>query len=139
MGPVQGVWGGDGGSICGGTHDDSAWARGRIAMELEDFGHGGIDADISNSPPSQGMPVELPGVRMPRPSGKADGDAGSLPIPACHGHCGNSGGGKHPPTTVNPMQHSGTPAGTERQAPCHSSVRQGIGAKEAADRGGGSE
>ena len=37
------------------------------------------------------------------------------------------------------MQHAGPPAGTERQAPCHSSVRQGSGAEEAAASGGGSE
>ena len=37
------------------------------------------------------------------------------------------------------MQHAGPPAGTERQAPCHSSVRQGSGAEEAAASGGGSK
>ena len=73
------------------------------------------------------------------PSGDEDSDAGTLPAPACPGHRGHSGGGKPPPPTVHPMQHSGPLAGTERQTPCHRSVRQGIRVEEAAASGGGAE
>ena len=76
---------------------------------------------------------------MPRPSGDKYGDVGSLTIPACTGHCGHSGGGKPPPPTVHPMIHAGPLSGTEPQAPCHSSVLQVRGAKEAAASGGGAE
>ena len=37
------------------------------------------------------------------------------------------------------MRHAGPLTGTERQAPCHISVRQGSGAKGAAGSGGGAE
>ena len=40
---------------------------------------------------------------------------------------------------VHPMRHAGPLAGTEQQAPCHSSARQGIGVKEVATSGGGAE
>ena len=76
---------------------------------------------------------------MPGLSDDEDGDVGSILIPACHGHRGHSGGGKPTPPTVNPMRHAGPPSGTEWQAPCHRSVRQGSGEKEAEARGGGSE
>ena len=76
---------------------------------------------------------------MSGPSNGDDGDAGALPAPTCPRHRGHSGGGKPPPPTVHPMRHAGPPAGTERQAPCHSAVRQGSGAEEAAARGGGAE
>ena len=46
---------------------------------------------------------------------------------------------KPPLPMVYSMQHDFTPEGTERQAPCHSSVRQRSGAKEAAASGGGAE
>ena len=64
--------------------------------ELGDFGHGGRSADITNGIPSQGRSTELPGGWMPGLCGDKNGDAGSLPIPACHGNCGHSLGGKHP-------------------------------------------
>ena len=69
-------------------------------------------------------------------SGDEDVDAGTFNATACPGHCGNFGGGKHPPTTVPPMQHSGTLAYTERKALCHRTVHQESGAEEAAISGG---
>ena len=87
----------------------------------------------------QGRPAKIPGGGMPGPSGDEDGDAGTLSTSAYPGHHGHSGGGKPPPPTVNPMRHAGPPAGTERKAPCHSSVRQGSRAEEEAASGGGSE
>ena len=59
--PVQGLWGGYGGGICGGSQDESAWASGRGATELENLFHGGRAADLSNGLPGQGRPAELPG------------------------------------------------------------------------------
>ena len=138
-GPAQGVWGGDGGGIGGGTHNDSAWASGSGSAKLKYFVHGGRAADISNSPPCQGRFTELPGGWMPGPSSDEDGDAGSLSIPACPGHCSHSGGGKTPPHTVHPMQHAGPPVGTECQAPYHSLVIQKRGAKDAAASEGGAK
>ena len=119
-GPVQGVQGGDGGGVCGRTHDESAWASGRGAMELEDLSHKRRAAEISNGLPVQGRPIELPGGDMPGTRCNEYGDAGSPPIPACPGNCVNSGGWKPPLPTVHPMQHAGTPEGTEQKAPCHS-------------------
>ena len=136
---MQGVWGGDGGGICGGTHDDSVWASGRGATELEYLKHRGRAADILHGFDGQGSPTELFGGGMPGPSGDKDGDASSLPIPVCPGYHGHSGGGKPPPPTVHLMGHSGPLLGTERQAPCHSSLRQGIESKEAAASGERSE
>ena len=94
---------GDDGRISGELNDDSAWAGGRGATKLENTVHGGRATDILNGLPVQGRPVELPGEGMPGPSGDEDDNAGSLPIPACLGHCGHSGGGKPPPPTVHPM------------------------------------
>ena len=114
-GPVKGVRGGDGGMIYGGTQDDSAWASGRGATELENLVHGGRAADILHGLPVQGRPAELPGGGTPGPSCDEDGDASLFPIPACYGHRGHSGVGKPPPPTVHPMRHAGPPAGTEQQ------------------------
>ena len=136
---MQGVRGGDGGGICGRIHDDLAWESGRGATDLEDLGHRGRAAGILNVLPGQGRSMELPGVGMPGPSGNEDGNVGSLPIPACSGHCVHYGVRKPPPPMLHPMRHSGLPAGTERQAHCHQSVRQRRGAKEAAANGGGAE
>ena len=108
--------------IYGKSHDDSAWAGERGATELENPGHGGRVIDISNGLPGQGRPAELPGGGMPGPSDDDNGDAGTLPAPACLGHRGRYGGGKPPPPTVHPMRHASTLPGTEWQAPFHSSV-----------------
>ena len=86
-------------------------------------------ADISNGLPGQGRPIELPSGGMPGPSGNEDSDAGTLLTLECPGHRGHSGGGKPPPPMVQPMLYAGPLAGTERQAPYHSSVRQGSGAE----------
>ena len=136
---MQGMWGGDGGEICGGSHDDSAWASGRGVIELENFSHRERATDISNDLPGQWRPAEITSGRMPRQSGNKEGGVGPLPLPACPGDRGNSGRGKPPPLTVHPIRHDVPPAGTEWQALFHRSVRQGIGAKEAADSEGGSE
>ena len=58
----------NGGGICGGAQDDSAWASGRGATDLENLGHRGIAVDISHGLPGQGRPAELPGGGMPGPS-----------------------------------------------------------------------
>ena len=92
--PVRGVRGGDVGRICGGSQDDSTWASGRGTTKLENLGHGGIAADLLNGLSGQGRPVELPGGGMLGPSSDEDGNAASIPIPACPGHRGHSGGGK---------------------------------------------
>ena len=76
---------------------------------------------------------------MPRTSGDEDGDAGIFYAPACPGHRGHFGGGKPPPPTVPPMRHAGLLRYTECTAPCHRTVRQGYGSKDAAVSGGGSE
>ena len=103
IGLVQIVRGGEGGGICGGTQDDSAWDSFRGATELENLGHGGIATDISHGISVQGRPADLPGRGMPGPSGDEDGDAGPFPIPACPVHRGHSRGGKPFPLTVHPM------------------------------------
>ena len=138
-GPVQGVWGGYGGGICGGTPDDLAWESGRDAKDLETLVHGGRAAEISNRLSDQGRTADLPGGGMPGPSGNEDVNAGPFPIQAFPVHRGHSGGEKPPPPTMHLMRHAGPPAGTEQQLPCHSSVRQGNGAKESAASGGGDE
>ena len=91
MGPVQVVWGVDGGRICGLTQDDLSWASGRGATELKTFGHGGRAADISHGLPGQWRPAELPGGGMPRTIGNEDGSAGPFPIPECPGNRGHYG------------------------------------------------
>ena len=45
----------------------------------------------------------------------------------------------NPPTHGAPNATCWSPTGTERQAPCHRSVRQGSGAEEAAASRGGAE
>ena len=139
MGSLQGVRVGDDNGIYGKSHDDSAWVGGIGATELENPSYGGRATDISNGLPGQGRPTELPGGRMPRPSGDEDGNSGPFPAPAWPIHCGHFGGGKPPPPTVPLMQHAGPPVYTKRKAPCHFTVRQGSGAKEAAASGGGAE
>ena len=106
---------------------------------LEKLGHGGRAADLSHGLPVQGSPTDLPGGGMPMPSGDEDGNSGPFPAPAWPIHCGHFGGGKPPPPTVPLMQHAGPPVYTKRKAPCHFTVRQGSGAKEAAASGGGAE
>ena len=64
---------------------------------------------------------------MPRTSGDKDGNAGTFYAPACPGHCGHFGGGKHPPPTVPPMRHTGPLAYTERKLYCHLTMRQRSG------------
>ena len=115
--PVWGVQRGDGGRICGGSQDDTSWANGRGVTDLENLGRKGRAADLSNGLTVQGRPVELPSGGVPGPSGDEDGNAGSLPIPACPGYRGHSGGGKPPPPKVHPMQHAGPLTGTERHTP----------------------
>ena len=68
-----------------------------------------------------------------------DSYAGAFLAPERPGHRGDLGGGKPPPPTVNPMRNAGILAYTEWKAPCHCTVRQGSGAKEAAVSGGGAE
>ena len=100
---MQVVRGGYGARIYGKSHDDSAWVGNRGTMEFENLGHGGRALYISNGLPGQGRPAELPGGGMPGPSGNEDGDVGTLPTPACHGHRGHAGGGKPLPPMVHPM------------------------------------
>ena len=71
---------------------------------MENLGHGGESADVLHGLPGQRRPVELPGGGMPGTSGDEDGDAGTFYAPACPGHRGNFGGGKHPSPTVPPMR-----------------------------------
>ena len=69
-------------------------------------------------------------------SGNEDGDAGT-PFPrACMGYCYYFGGGKLSSPTVLLLQHDGALACSEWEAPCHCSVRQGVGKEvKAASRG----
>ena len=137
-GAVQGVWGGDGGWIIGGTQDD-AWASSRGEMELGNLGHVGRALDVPHGLPVQRRPTGLPVGGMTRTSGDKDGDTGKFSAPACPGHRGHSGGGKPPPPTVPLMRHAGPLAYTEQKAPCHRTVHQGSGSKEAAVSRGGIE
>ena len=73
---------------------------------------------------------------MTRTSGKKDSDAGTFYSPACPGHHGHFGLGKHPPPTVPPMRHACHLLYTEQKAPCHCTVRQGSRAEEKAVSGG---
>ena len=99
--------------------------------------NGGRATDFQNDLPVEGRPAELPGGGIPRTSDNKEGDTGPFYAPACPGHRGNFGGGKPPAPTVPPMRHAGPLSYTERKAPCHRTVRQGSGAKEAAVIGGG--
>ena len=138
-GTVQGVRGGYGGGIFGGSQYDTAWESGRSETELENLSHGGRSVDILHGLTGQGRPVELPGGGMPRLSGDEDGNVGPFSAPACTGHSGKFIGGKPPPPTVTLMRHAGPPPNTERKAPCHRTVREGRGAKEAAASRDGAE
>ena len=106
-GSVQGLWGGYGDGIIDRAHDDTAWASGRGDMDMENLGHEGRSADVPHALTGQGRPADLPGGGIPRTSGDEDDDAGTFYAPACTGHRGNFGGGKHPSPTVPPMQHAG--------------------------------
>ena len=106
---------------------------------MEKLGHRERDVYVPHGLPRKGRPAELPGGGMPRTSGDEDGDAGTFHALECPGHRGNFGGGKHPPPTVPPMQHSGPLAYTEHKSPCHCTVRQGSGVEDAAVSGGGIE
>ena len=128
----QGVRGGYGGRICGGSQDDSAWASGRVATYIENLGHRGRTADVSHGFTGQGRPADIHGGGMPRPSGNEDGDAGPFTTPECPGHHVHSGGGKHPSPTVPPMRHAGPLSGNEQKAHYHSSLHQGRREKDAA-------
>ena len=121
------------------AQDDTAWAIGRGEIELENLDHRKISADALHGLPGQWRLAELPSGGMPRTSGDKDGDAGTFSAPACPGHRGHFGGGKPPPPTVPPMLHAGPLVYTEQKSPCHRTVRQRSGAKEAAVSGGGIE
>ena len=108
-------------------------------MDLENLRHGERAADKLNGLPGKGRPVEMPDVGMPKTSGNKNSNAGTFYAPACPGYRGCFVGGKPPPPTVPSMQHNGTLAYTEWKSPCHCTVRQGSGAKEAAVSGGGIE
>ena len=136
---MQGVQGDNGGGIPGESPDESKWEGDGGTTELRKPGCGGRAMDIPNVIPGEGRPAELPGGGMPGPSGDKDGDAGALPALACPRNRGHSGGGKPPQPTVQPMEHAGNPVIPEQQATCHRSVCQGIGAEEAAARGGRDE
>ena len=56
-GPVQGVRGGDGGGIFGGSQDDTACESGRGETDLENLGDGGRASDVSHGLPGQGRPA----------------------------------------------------------------------------------
>ena len=62
---MQGVRGGDGDRMCGGTHDDSLCMSGRGATYLDNLLHWGRAADISNGLPVQGRSTNIPGRGMP--------------------------------------------------------------------------
>ena len=136
---MQGVQGGDVSRIIGGAQYDIAWASGRVEMDLENLGHRGRALNIPHGLPGQGRPAELPGGGIPRTSGDKDGDAGTFYVPACPGHHGCFGGGKHTPPTVTLMRHAGPLAYTEQKSPCHRTVREGSGLEKAAVSGGGIE
>ena len=102
-GSLQGVWEGDDGGISGKSHDDSAWAGGRSATDLENPGHRGRATDISNGLLVQGRLAELPSGGMPGQSGDEEGDAGAIPAPACPRHRGHSIREEPPPPTVHLM------------------------------------
>ena len=78
----------------------------------------------------------LSGEGMPRTSGDEDGDAGPFSTLACLGNRGHFGEGKPPPPTLTPMQHYGPLLYIEQKEPCHCTVRQGSGAKDAVVSGG---
>ena len=106
---------------------------------MENPGYKGQATYILPGLPGQGRPAELTDGGMPGPSGDKDCNAGTLPAQSCPVHRGHYGGGKPHPPTVHPMQHAGTPVGTELQAPCHSSVHLVSGAEEVLAGGGGAE
>ena len=112
--PVQGVWGGYGGGIFGGSQGDIAWDRGRGDTELEKLSHGGRAADVLDGLPSHGV---LPGGGMPRTGGDKDSDAVPFSTPAFPGHRGHFVGGKPPPPKVPLMRHTGPLAHTEQKKP----------------------
>ena len=55
--------------------------------------------------------------------------------PALPGHHGNTVGGQPPPPMVRSVKYSGAVAVTERTAPAHSAVQEGVGT-EATEFGG---
>ena len=59
-GAVQVVRGGYGGWVYGRSHKDTTWSSGKGDMELENPGHGVINADVLHVLPGQGRPAELP-------------------------------------------------------------------------------
>ena len=136
---MQGVRGGYGNWIFGGAQDDTEWASNRGETDLENLGHGVRAADVLHGLPGQGRPADLPGGEMPRTSGDEECNAGKFSAPACPVHCGHFGGGNPPPPTVTPMRYDGPLAYTEWKSPCHRTVRQRSGAKEAEVSGGGIE
>ena len=135
-GAVQVVRVGDGGRIIGGAKYETSWESVRGDMQPENLGHGRKYVDIPYVLPGQGSPAELTGGGMPRTSGDKDGDASTFCAPACPGHLGSFGGGKHPPPMVTPMRHAGPLVYTKRKSPCHRTVCQGGGAEEVAVSGG---
>ena len=138
-GAVQGVWGGDGVWIIGGTHEDTTWASNRGDMDMENLDHGGRTADVTHDLTDQGRPTEMPGGGIPRTSGDEDGNAGTFYAPECTGKYGHFGGEKPPPPTVPLVRHTGHLMYTEQKAPCHRTVRQGSGSEEKEVSGGGIE
>ena len=136
---MQGVRGGEGEEIFGGSQDDTAWANNRGKTNLVNLSHLGRVTDVLHGLTDQEMPADLPGGGMHRPSDDEDGDAGSFTAPSCPGHRGHFGGGKPPPPTVTLMPHSVPPTYTEWKAPWYRTVRQGSEAKEATASGGGTE
>ena len=138
-GLVRGLRERDGRGIIGITQGDAAWAVGRGAVDLGSFGHRRRAADVLDGLPNQGRAAELPSGGLTSPGREEDGDADALFQPACPRYRDHFGGGKPPPPTVPPMQHSGPMEGTKRQAPCHCTVRKGRGTKEAWYGGGGVE
>ena len=132
---VHRVWGGDGDRVAGGPHADTSWEGSGWETELVNRGPRWGAIYLQDGLPDRRGAAELPHQGVYGTGGNEDGDAGSFLPPACPGYRHHCGGGKPPPPMVPPMQHAGSLACNEREAPCHRPVRQG-GGEEAQAAGG---
>ena len=102
-GTVQGMGERDGNRIVGIPQGDTAWAGGRVVMDLGRLSHGRQTADVSDGLSDQGRAAELPSGGLPRTGRDEDGDVGALLQPACPVYRDHLGGGKPPPPKMSTM------------------------------------
>ena len=98
---------------------------------------GQLSQDVQDGVSGEGRAKSLTSWGVSWTGGNADHHADSLMAPTRPRHCGNTGGGNPPSTTVPSVQHSSYVVFPERVEPAHSAVQERGKAEATAFGGGG--